>query len=186
MGLTPASIARVLAAPVANVERNWPLVLAALDQHGILSPAVEIAAAATIGVETPRFEPIRELSPKGEDRTAYFLRIYWDRPGVRHNLGNLTPADAALYFGRGFIQITGRSNYDLYGGLLGIDLIKDPDRALDAEVAAQVLALFFLRNRVHEAASAGDWKRVRLRVNGGLNNWDRFVYLVTALQKEAA
>ena len=34
------------------------------------------------------------------------------------------------YFGRGLIQLTGKSNYEKYGRLIGVDLVKDGDKAL--------------------------------------------------------
>lgn len=186
MALTPARVAQILGAPTANVEANLPLVLAALDEFKINTPRVQVAALATIGVETPAFQPIRELSPRDEDRGAYFRRMYWDRALVRHQLGNTSPDDAERYFGRGFVQITGRDNYGLFGDLLGLDLLGNPDLALDPATSARLLACFFTRHQVVEAAEAGNWQRARIRVNGGLNGYSRFSQLVAALLPEAA
>ena len=181
MALVPATIAPILGAPLANVEAHWPLILGALSGEGIGTPLVQVAALATLGTELPSFEPRRELSPRNEDRTAYFQRKYWANPITRHALGNLTPDDASRYFGRGYVQLTGRDNYHLFGELLGIDLIGQPDLALDPHNAARIFATYFQRRRVAEAAEAKDWLRVRLRVNGGTNGWDRFSGLVKQL-----
>lgn len=188
MTFPAATIVRVLGAPVANVEASWIWILAALGREGVLCRNVEIAAAATIAVETgitihgvdQTFLPIHELGNE-----AYFRKMYWDRPGVRHSLGNETPEDAVKYHGRGFIQITGRDNYDLYGGLIGEDLVRFPDLALVPEHAAKILASFFHRQRVAEAAAQSDWHHVRTRVNGGLNGWAPFWTHVQALLKES-
>lgn len=181
MALDAPTIAQILGAPLANVQANWPLIQAALQAEGIGSELVQVAALATLGTETPAFAPLRELSPRNEDRTAYFQRMYWANPLVRHRLGNLTPQDAAAYFGRGFIQLTGRDNYHLYGELLGLDLLTQPDLALDPANSARIFAAFFRRARVAEAAEARDWFRVRCRVNGGSNGWERFSSLVNQL-----
>jgi len=165
------------------VEPHWPLIRMALAAEGIDTTLVHIAALATIGTELPCFIPRMEMSPRHEDRAAYFVRMYWDNAKVRHSLGNLSPDDAAKFCGRGFIQLTGRDNYQLFGDLIGVDLISRPDLALEPGVAAPVFAAYFRRRRVAEAAEAQDWLRVRLRVNGGTNGWEKFKGLVQALQK---
>ena len=185
MPLDHPAIARVLGAPLAAVDANWPLIQSALAAEGLADPMVIIGALATIGTELPGFEPRRELSPKGQDRDSYFVRMYWTNPITRHRLGNLKPKDASAYFGRGFIQLTGRDNYDLYGGLLGLDLLGNPDLALVPANAARIFASFFRRSGAALAAEAEDWFRVRMRVNGGSNGWERFAVLVNALKREA-
>jgi putative chitinase len=55
------------------------------------------------------------------------------RPAVAARLGNVCAGDGARFCGRGYVQLTGRANYVLAG------LVEDPDRALDPEVAAEVL-----------------------------------------------
>jgi hypothetical protein len=189
MALDPPTIAQILGAPLANVEANWPLIQGALIAAGIGGPLVQVAALATLGVEADKpglenpgdFTPCRELSPKGQDRRAYFIERYWNNPTTRHALGNLKPDDAAAYYGRGFIQLTGRDNYQVFGDLLGVDLLSQPDLALDPATSARIFAEYFRRRRVAEAAEARDWFRVRLRVNGGSNGWGRFSQLVQQL-----
>ena len=185
MALDCPTISRILGAPLEAVESNWPLILASLDAKGMNATPVLIATLATLGTETPGFAPIRELSPRNEDRDAYFVRMYWSNPTTRHALGNLSPKDAATYYGRGFIQLTGRDNYALYGGVLDLDLLGQPDLALDPSVASKILAAFFGLRHVDEAAMAGNWLRVRVRVNGGTNGWNRFSALVTELREAA-
>jgi glycosyl hydrolase family 19 (putative chitinase) len=46
-----------------------------------------------------------------------------------------------IYYGRGFVQLTWKRNYELLGGLLGIDLVNQPDFAMDPETAYQVLSI---------------------------------------------
>jgi len=43
------------------------------------------------------------------------------------------------YYGRGFVQLTWKSNYDKAGKRLGIDLLKNPDLALDPVYAANIM-----------------------------------------------
>lgn len=58
------------------------------------------------------------------------------------NLGNTEDGDGWKYRGRGFKQITGRSNYESLSRDTGIDFVNDPDLIL-SEVDAMVSALWF-------------------------------------------
>jgi predicted chitinase len=56
----------------------------------------------------------------------------------RDDLGNTQPGDGPLFKGRGFVQITGRKNYQRYSDLLGIDLVGNPDLAVDLATSARI------------------------------------------------
>ena len=58
----------------------------------------------------------------------------------RSDLGNTQSGDGVRFKGRGFVQLTGRANYEKYSKKLGIDLIKNPELAADPEIAARILA----------------------------------------------
>lgn len=47
--------------------------------------------------------------------------------------------------GRGFIQLTGVNNYKLYSGLIGLDLIKNPELASNIEVASLISVAYVKR-----------------------------------------
>lgn len=59
-------------------------------------------------------------------------RSYFDKYEGRGSLGNTEPGDGYRFRGRGFVQITGRRNYALYG------LADRPDDALRPEIAARI------------------------------------------------
>jgi hypothetical protein len=70
----------------------------------------------------------------------YFRALYWDNTEKKQELGNLVPSDAEVYFGRGFVQLTGRANYQYMGEQFGVDLIHEPNHMYqDRELAAKVL-----------------------------------------------
>lgn len=158
--------------PLENVRANWPLIERAIDQQGIDSLACRIAAIATVAVETGTFSPVRERGGP-----AYFTKMYEGRA----DLGNTEPGDGAKFRGRGYIQITGRLNYTNYGKAIGVDLVANPDLALDPAISAHVLALYFRQRNIPRLAELAKWESVRRRVNGGLNNWARFLEYVSAL-----
>lgn len=101
-------------------------------------------ALATAYLETAhQMIPVEEaywLSPAA--RQKYFTRMYditGARPKKAEELGNLTPGDGARFPGRGYPQLTGRKNYLKAGTALGIDLVAQPERALEPGVAAAIM-----------------------------------------------
>lgn len=87
--------------------------------------------------------PIKEMGG-----TAYFTRMYditGNRPAKAKELGNLTPGDGAKYAGRGYVQLTGKTNYEKATEKLrqmGYDvpsLIAFPDKVMEPKIAAAVL-----------------------------------------------
>ncbi len=95
-------------------------------------------ALATAYHETAHtLQPIKEY---GGPR--YFHRMYdvgGERPSLAKRNGNVSPGDGAKYFGRGYVQLTWRVNYDKAGKKLGFDLVTNPDMALDRNIAASIL-----------------------------------------------
>lgn len=84
-------------------------------------------------------QPIRERG--GE---AYLRRMYdieGERPEKARELGNTAAGDGIRYSGRGYVQLTGKANYELAGTKLGYPLVTEPDLALDPDVAARILVI---------------------------------------------
>jgi putative chitinase len=161
------------AAPRANINKYLPLVRRALAERGLVDKAMILMALATVRAECATFDPISEgPSPLNTEPPGPPFNKY-DR---REDLGNLGPPDGAKFRGRGFIQLTGRKNYRLYGALLGYDLIGNPELANAPQPAAQILAAYLKENEpsIRSALSAGDLAAARRIVNGGLNGLDGF------------
>jgi len=173
--MTPEQIATALHAPLANVNANWPVIVEALTDEGIVSPAVLIAAAATIAVECPTWTP-RTEQYNGDPR------VFFAKYDGRADLGNTEPGDGYAFRGRGFVQITGRYNYLHYGRELGADLVANPDAVLEPHTAAAVFARFFAERHLAEKADAGEWALVRKGVNGGSNGLAEFLQFVARLK----
>lgn len=169
------AMAEASGAPLANVEATWPLVLSALRELDISRALVRAGAAATIAVETGTFQSLVERGTR-----PYFDK-YEPNTALGQRLGNEQPGDGYKYRGRGFIQLTGKSNYKRYGARLGLDLVGQPDLALEPEHAARVFALYFRIENVALACEAEDWLRVRRRVNGGYRGWPLFARVLRAL-----
>jgi hypothetical protein len=158
-----ATIAAVSQCPVENVSTGWPAIYAALGAHGGPSQALCAGVIGTIAVETAStFLPVRE---------AYWLSETWRKAHLRYY----------PWYGRGYIQLTWEANYANYGQAAGVDLISNPDRAMDPDVAARVLAEFFVKSGAAAAAGRHDWTECRRLVQGGSAGLDRLVRVVHGL-----
>lgn len=161
------AVAAACRVPPQNVCVAWPLIVEALAERGMRSLPVQVAAAATVAVETGDFMPKRERRANAIRQTALYKaqERYWP----------------SGFYGRGYIQLTWEDNYRLYGQMIGEDLVSAPDRALEPGVAARLLAAYFATRHVVPAAEAGDWPKVRRLVNGGTNGLTEFLDYVRAL-----
>ncbi len=79
---------------------------------------------------------MRPIDEKGGD--AYFNKRYGPGTGPGKNVGNTQPGDGARFHGRGYVQLTGRANYAKAKKLTGVDLLINPDRAKEPELAYQI------------------------------------------------
>lgn len=135
----------------------------ALVSSGIYSDLVLIGALATCRVEVGKaFLPIAE----------YTTGVQYE---FRKDLGNTKLGDGVKYKGRGYIQLTGKLNYIVYGQKLGLDLVSFPELALQPTTAARILAEYFKDRGCDKACNDKNWGLVRKLVNGGTNGLDVFL-----------
>jgi hypothetical protein len=85
-----------------------------------LNTQIAYVLATTQWETAQTFKPVREAFWKSED---------WRRQNLRYY----------PYYGRGFVQLTWKSNYQKYSQILGIDLVNNPDLAMDPNVALFIL-----------------------------------------------
>jgi putative chitinase len=79
---------------------------------------------------------MRPIDERGS--SAYFNSRYGPQTSVGKVLGNTKAGDGALFHGRGYVQITGRRNYTKAKSLTGVDLLTEPDRAKNPELAYRI------------------------------------------------
>jgi predicted chitinase len=108
------------------------------DETGFSNRQWLAYALATAFHETAfTMQPIKEMGGP-----AYFTRIYdirGNRPYKARELGNLTPGDGVKYAGRGYVQLTGKTNYNRASRSLGIDFVRRPDLAMEPANAAFIM-----------------------------------------------
>lgn len=173
-----------------------------LTKFGIATDEVLMNCLATARTETNRdYLPISENLNYSAPRllqvfpkyfTPALANAYAGKPqaianrvyGNRMGNGIENSGDGWRYRGRGYVMLTGKDNYRLYGQILGLDLLNNPDLALDPAIAAQILVLYF-KNRgilpyclltIRDTRTYyPNLREVRRLVNGGTNGLTEFV-----------
>jgi putative chitinase len=113
-------------------------------------------------------QPIRERG--GRD---YFMRMYDPgsslpkRAALARSMGAL-PGDGALFYGRGYVQLTWRSNYAKMGKAFAVDLTSSAtaaDLVLQPALAAKIM---FTGKKLADYFNANteNWKNARRIING--------------------
>ena len=88
---------------------------------------------------TFKWETAHTMKPIDEHGSAaYFNSRYGPQTNVGKMLGNTKAGDGALFHGRGYVQVTGRRNYAKAKALTGVDLLAEPDRAKNPELAYEI------------------------------------------------
>lgn len=125
---------------------------------------------ATFNWETAHtMQPIDELG--GAD---YFNTRYGPGTAVGRQLGNTQAGDGARFHGRGYVQLTGRTNYHRAGDFLTVDLLAAPDRAKDPDLAYRIategmIEGWFTGRKLSEYFRKGQppqWQEARTIING--------------------
>jgi hypothetical protein len=165
----------------ANVKQYLPLLLDAMTDKNLQDTGMILILLADIRCETTTMDPIEEgiskfntaghrSAPTKGHKTGVFIpdgdpfALYDRKTGI----GNNAVGDGALYKGRGFIQITGKANYQHMTDKLHIDLVNSPDEALKPEVAAKIAAQY-MKDReesFRKALATNDLHFMRSLVNG--------------------
>lgn len=106
-------------------------------------------------------------------------RVYADRMGN----GNERSGDGWKYRGRGFIQITGKYNYQKLSEDTEIDYVNEPDLLLN-EADSMVSALWYWSKRnLNDYADQNNIYKITRAINGGLNGIKKRSELFKKYQK---
>jgi putative chitinase len=87
----------------------------------------------------------------------------------RMNNGPEDSGDGWKYRGRGYVQITGKFNYEKYSKIIFGDsrLLENPDLALDMSVAVKIACAYWRATDCNSAADKDDVIAVTRKINGG-------------------
>jgi putative chitinase len=85
------------------------------------------------------------------------------------SLGNTISGDGYTYRGRGYIQLTGRANYESFAKDIGVDFLNEPDLVATSPYNMLSAGWFWDKKKLNKWADLDDIMGVTLRVNGGYN-----------------
>lgn len=90
---------------------------------------------------------------KGLSREEFFSWAYGPTKRGKGFLGNRTDEEGGKYHGRGFIQLTGRANYERYQKLannmgLNLDIVNNPSSLDDDINVSALVAALYIKDRV--------------------------------------
>jgi putative chitinase len=165
MQLTSDQLSQIAIYAGANrIATYLPLINATLDKYSIDTPLRVCHFLAQLVHESGSFVYTTEQD-SGE---AYEGRA---------DLGNTQPGDGPLFKGRGFIQLTGRANYQAYSDDLGVDVVSDPDQVAD-HYPADVSGWFWNKHNLNALADQDGLTAITEVINGGTNGLsDRLFWL---------
>lgn len=109
----------------------------------------------------------------------------YDTGRLAARLGNTPQADGdgQKYKGRGYIQLTGTTNYKLFNEFTGrqYDLMNHPERVEQPDLAMMAAGWFWSRNKLNSLADRDDILAITRKINGGTNGLnDRKQFLMNA------
>lgn len=126
----PIDVNRLVSVLPRNIQNNarqhFPGILAECQRQGVTDRAQIAYILATACHESNAGGAMTEFA----SGNAY---------EGRRSLGNCYSGDGVRFKGRGYVQITGRRNYADWSRRLGVDLVSNPERARDPQVAARIL-----------------------------------------------
>jgi putative chitinase len=102
----------------------------------------------------------KALIAKGPQAIAN--RVYANRLGN----GDEASGDGWRYRGSGIIQLTGRANYQKFGNIVKMDLVKNPELVRETVSATQVAFAYWDATGCSPLADAGDLEGITRNVNG--------------------
>lgn len=161
--MTPKELALCTGARIDRAAEYLPHIQAAMAEYEIDTPLRKAAFLAQIGHESGGLKYTTELWGPTPAQSRY---------EGRKDLGNVRPGDGARFKGRGLIQTTGRDNYNSTGRALGVDLLANPELLAEPVLAARSAAWYWHDKELNRLADVGDFHRITLRINGGINGMD--------------
>lgn len=150
LGFTKEQTCTLLAC--AGGESGW---IPQEEGYNYSAASLQSTFVTTFGNDPAGAEKWSRAPSKGISRQQFFDYVY-DPSRNGRQLGNTQPGDGGKYYGRGFLQLTGRSNYTKYGNMAGANLVGNPgllnsDLATSAKVAA-----LYLKDRTSKSVQPTD------------------------------
>jgi putative chitinase len=169
-----------------DIDKVYPSLAAAMEEFEITTSDQIAMFLAQCAHESAYFTTVKEnlnYSADGLNRifSKYFAKAgrdashYAKQPEKIANVvyanrmgnGDEASGDGYRFCGRGYIQLTGKDNYEECGEELEKDLVNDPSYLETPEGAARSAAWFWWNNDLNKYADAQDIVTCTKKINGG-------------------
>lgn len=107
------------------------------QQYGYQRSHIAAALGTAFHEVGQRMQPVREGFCVTDKASRLAVKRLYDR-GIIY-VDYAKPVNGQSYYGRGLVQMTWLDNYRKFAKLLSIDLVGNPDLALNLEVSVQIL-----------------------------------------------
>ncbi len=129
------------------------------------SENLSYSAERLCAVWPSRFKDLQAAAPYARNPEKLANYVYANRLGN----GASDTGDGWRYRGRGYIQITGKENYQTVGKNAELDLVQNSDLAADPNLALLIACGFWKWKKLNALCDARDFVAVTKRINGGTN-----------------
>jgi len=116
-----------------------------------------------------RFKTVKDAEPYAKNPTALAGKVYAGR------MGNINEQEAAAFIGRGFIQLTGHTNYRLFASDMRLPEVLNDPSLVENEYAFESALWFFKSNSLFDLCTDIDEltiRKITKRINGGWHGID--------------
>lgn len=107
--------------------RHIKAILAACEANGVTDLGQVAYILGTVRRESLMGNWMIERIPEEKANANYGGRF-----------GNTDSGDGFKYRGRGYVQITFKANYEKFSKLIGEDMVANPDKAMEPDIAAKI------------------------------------------------
>lgn len=123
--------------------------LQTLKANGITDPREVAAFMANADIETGGFHHMLEGDGKAQGNPNYSKN-----------------ANGVSFYGRGYVQLTGKANYKALSKLTGLDLVNHPELAADPKNAAKIGVAYWRMNGFDKLAKEGKFEKLTYKLTG--------------------
>lgn len=174
--ITREQFLKIMPNAESRVDKYLPYFNELAEKYGIDTRLRWAHFLAQIAHESGELIYTHEL---GKD--SYFAK--YEKGELGKMLGNTHKGDGAKYKGRGFIQLTGRSNYSKYQAYSMQPVLEKPELLEEPELCVDVSMWFWETHGLNELADADKVVRITKKINGGTNGLpSRKKFLARALK----
>ncbi len=168
MQITPSQIKLILA-PTKYTDAKLKIIVGALNQtfnRYEINTAKRISHfLAQVLHESGAFRYSAEIWGNTPAQRGYDTRVDLGNTPERDN-------DGYKYRGRGWIQLTGKTNYKLLSKEFGVDFVTYPDLVAKEPYDSLAAGWFWNRKKLNALADADDILSITKKINGGYNGLD--------------